>query len=121
MLKIIDFLSLLLYCGFIYHLSDQPSLPVPELFENQDKIHHLIAYFMMGLFAWRNFRHYVKSPILLAVVSISFCSLYGLSDEWHQSFVAGRMADAVDWLADTTGATVAVIMLARLFPSSKLN
>ncbi|CAG7856047.1 hypothetical protein MCAMS1_00392 [biofilm metagenome] len=121
MLKLIDFLALLLYCALIFWLSNQPYLPVTELFENQDKFHHLMAYSIMGVLAWRNFRHYLKSTFLLAVVSIAFCSLYGLSDEWHQSFVPGRMADALDWLADTTGATVSVFILARLFPAPKLN
>ncbi len=111
MIKFLDFLGLLFYCLFIYWLSDQPSLPMPMWFEHQDKVHHFGAYFMMSLLAWRSFKHLISSPIILALVSLVFCSLYGLSDEWHQSFVAGRSSDVMDWLADTMGASVGVFLL----------
>jgi VanZ family protein len=121
MLKLFDILALLFYCAVIYWLSDQPSLPIPMLFEYQDKLHHATAYFMMGILASRNFRHLVKPPFILAIVSIVFCSLYGISDEWHQSFVEGREADVWDWVADTVGATAALILLARFYSYPKLN
>jgi VanZ family protein len=108
MIKILDFTLLIFYCLLIYWLSDQPSLSAPMWFEHQDKLYHAGAYFIMGLLAWRGFRHLVNSPIILALLSIAFCSLYGLSDEWHQLFVAGRESDSVDWLADTSGAGLAI-------------
>ena len=120
MIKIIDILALLFYCAVIYWLSDQPSLPIPMLFEYQDKLHHATAYFMMGILAWRTIRHFVKPPFILAIASIVFCSLYGISDEWHQSFVVGRQADSLDWVADTFGATLAIYLLARFYPYQKL-
>lgn len=119
MLKVLDILALLFYCGMIFWLSDQPSLPLPMLFEYQDKLHHFTAYFMMGILAWRNFRHFVNLPSMLAIVSIVFCSLYGISDEWHQSFVVGRKADVLDWAADTVGAIVAMFLLTRYCPYQK--
>lgn len=111
MLKILDFTLLLLYCLIIYWLSDQATLPVPHLFSFQDKILHVGAYFIMGVLAWRSFRHLLNRSIILALLSITFCSLYGISDEWHQSFVAGRFSDIADWLADTGGAALAVFLL----------
>jgi VanZ family protein len=108
MIKIPDFTLLFFYCLFIYWLSDQPSLPAPMWFEHQDKLYHAGAYSIMGLLAWRSFKHLVSSPIILALLSIAFCSLYGLSDEWHQSFVAGRESDSVDWFADSSGAGLAI-------------
>jgi VanZ family protein len=35
-----------------------------------------------------------------------FATLYGLTDEWHQSFVPGRSAAVADALADMVGAIV---------------
>lgn len=84
------------------------------LFAYQDKIHHAAAYFIMGLLAWRSFKHVVNSPILLALLSIIFCSLYGVSDEWHQSFVEGRTSDIADWAADTSGAGLAIFLMQKL-------
>jgi VanZ family protein len=111
MIKFADSMVLLLYCGLIFWLSNQPWLAAPSLFENQDKLHHLGAYFIMGILAWRNFRHFLRTPALLAAISVTFCSLYGISDEWHQSFVEGRNSDLIDWLADTLGASLAVLSI----------
>lgn len=108
MFRILDYTFLLFYCLFIYWLSDQSTLPAPMWFEYQDKLYHAGAYAIMGLLAWRSFRHFTGSSIIRALLSIAFCSLYGLSDEWHQSFVAGRESDSADWLADTSGAALAI-------------
>ena len=40
-------------------------------------------------------------------------SAYAASDEWHQSFVPGRASEAADWIADTAGAIVAVVLYTR--------
>jgi len=114
MTKISDFILLFFYCLFIYWLSDQASLPVPQMFTVQDKILHFGAYFIMGLLAWRSFKFVFKQPSILALLSISFCSLYGITDEWHQYYVEGRMSDVIDWLADTGGAGFAVYCLHKL-------
>lgn len=81
------------------------------LFPHQDKVHHMGAYFIMGVLAWLCFRAYLSKPWLLSLCSILFCSLYGISDEWHQSFVPGRSADVLDWVADTVGATLALVLI----------
>lgn len=111
MIKILDFTLLLFYCLFIYWLSAQSTLPAPMWFEYQDKLYHAGAYSVMGLLAWRSFKHLVDAPIILAFFSIAFCSLYGLSDEWHQSFVVGRESDSADWAADTSGSIVSIFLL----------
>jgi len=116
MIKILDFTFLLFYCLFIYWLSDQISLkpPFDFGFDLQDKLYHAGAYSIMGLLAWRSFRHLAGSPIIVVLLSIAFSSLYGLSDEWHQSFVVGRQSDVADWFADTTGSVLAVLLLSKL-------
>jgi VanZ family protein len=115
MIKLFDFVALITYCGLIYWLSDQPTLPMPMLFPHQDKLHHAIAYFIMAVLTWRNLKPIIKRPYLLIFLSVFFCSLYGLSDEWHQSFVEGRHADIIDWLADTVGALLAILLLHGFF------
>ncbi|MEQ1622460.1 MAG: VanZ family protein [Methylococcales bacterium] len=123
MSKFFDFSLLLLYCLFIYWLSDQHSLPSPTWWgvEFQDKLNHAGAYFIMATFAWRSFRHIINIPIVLALISTLFCSLYGVSDEWHQSFVEGRSSDVMDWLADTSGAALAAVFLYFLQRKSILD
>ncbi len=108
--KAFDSTQLILDCVLIYWLSDQSSLPVPGLFPHQDKVIHAGAYFVMAAFALRAFRHFTDSLTALIVTSVVFCSLYGFSDEWHQSFVPGRMSDIADWVADTIGAMLFVAL-----------
>ena len=99
------------YCSLIYWLSDQPSfLPILP-FKAQDKIIHTAAYFMMGILAWRCFIFWVKAPLKTALLSFFFTIIFGLSDELHQSFIQGRVADLFDWYADALGAFLAAFML----------
>ncbi|MDD1623017.1 MAG: VanZ family protein [Methylococcaceae bacterium] len=107
--KRLNILALISYCGLIYWLSDQTGLPTPELFENQDKLQHFLAYFVMGILAWRAIAHLPWRREWTLLASFGFCCIYGLSDEWHQSFVVGRDASALDWMADSIGGLVAAI------------
>lgn len=116
MLKILDSLALLAYCSLIFWLSDQQRLPMPTTFEFQDKFLHTGAYAVMAVFSWRAFRHLGLFSWTLAALSFLFCSLYGLSDEWHQSFVPGRESSSADWLADSLGAALAVGILLKIKP-----
>ena len=104
--KALDGAQLILYCALIYWLSNQSTLPTPELFQHQDKVIHAGAYFVMAIFALRALRHVISSLAMLLLSSLVFCSVYGMLDEWHQSFVPGRMCDINDWLADTVGAMI---------------
>lgn len=40
-------------------------------------------------------------------------SVYGAADEWRQSFTPGRFVEVADWVADTLGAAVGVMVYAR--------
>ncbi len=108
-----DALALVLYCGLIFILSHQPTLPLPMAFLHQDKLVHASAYAVMGWLAWRAFVHTRKPYTTVAIAALLFCSLYGVSDEFHQSFIAGRDADVWDWVADTTGASLMLGFLWR--------
>ena len=107
-----DWSGLAVYAALIFFLSSQSTLPIPMSFPNQDKLVHASAYAVMGLLAWRALK-YRQDDWVLAVLAVGFASLYGVSDEFHQSFVPGRDADVWDWLADTTGATLMVAWLYR--------
>ena len=106
------------YAGLIYFLSAQ-SYPLPELTARVwDKLLHatenggLAALLVLGLD--RVFR---LGPLKLGAWAAGLASLYGATDEFHQSFVPHRSSDVADWAADTTGAAlaaaVAVLALRR--------
>ena len=109
--KLFDYGCLVLYCALIFWLSSQETLPTPHLFNYEDKLHHFLAYAVMAYLSWQSFRHFLSSAIILSLSVIVFSSLYGMSDEWHQSFVIGRDSSIGDWLADTLGAVLATAIL----------
>jgi len=104
---------LTVYCTLIFLLSHQPTLPMPLAFPHQDKLSHLVAYAVMAILAWRAFSHRLSATQALWLATALFCSLYGMSDEFHQSFIPGRNSEVADWLADTLGAVIAAAGMAR--------
>jgi VanZ family protein len=102
------FLPALAYAALIFALSAQSHpldfLP-PELLL-QDKLLHSLEYAALGALLVPGFRLAGLSPRGALLAAIAVASLYGASDEFHQSFVPGRSADVLDWVADTLGATV---------------
>jgi len=108
-------LLVLTWMGVLFWLSNQPSIDAPLLFTGQDKIFHAGIYGILGLFLLGTMRRplagYTTRQISLSVI---IASLYGISDEFHQSFVPGRSPDVWDWAADTTGALLAVLLFVRL-------
>ena len=90
-------------------------LPFPD-WRHSDKWLHLAVY---GLLAALVLRAAVATwpdrPLRrLMAAAVIVVSLYGASDEWHQSFVAGRWADPLDWCADTVGAIAGVLLAGLL-------
>lgn len=102
------FLPAALYAGILFALSAQPNpfpfLP-PELLL-QDKLLHALAYAVLGALLFSGFRGTGCSPRRAVLLSVLVASLYGATDEFHQSFVPGRSPDPLDWVADTLGAAI---------------
>ena len=108
-------LPLALYCGAIFWQSSFPFIEhVPPL-PHFDKILHLTAY---GIMAWLFARALTRetpalSPAAVRWAAVVFACLYGLSDEFHQSFVPSRTADVWDLAADAFGALVWAVFLSK--------
>jgi VanZ family protein len=102
---------LIAYCTLIFLLSHQSTLPMPLAFPHQDKLSHLLAYAVMAVLVWRTFSHHLSAYQTLAFVTVAFCSFYGVTDEYHQSFIEGRNSDIADWFADTLGAVIAAAVM----------
>jgi hypothetical protein len=75
-----------------------------------DKSGHGIGYGILGALLLRALSggrlQSVTWPRVAAALVLA--TLYGISDEFHQSFVPGRSPDAMDVLADSIGAALAV-------------
>ena len=105
------FLPLFFLMALIFLLSHQPgdSLELPNIF-GIDKVAHFSVYGLLALTAIHAF-----SPLSngrewrFALIIISFCILYGISDEFHQSFIPYRTSSVWDLLADALGASVVAL------------
>lgn len=77
---------------------------------------HGAAYFVLGLLIARALAGGFGGALSGRAVAIATlaATLYGASDEWHQSFVPGREASAADVAKDLGGAALGVWLFRRL-------
>jgi VanZ family protein len=103
------------WLAVIFALSSVPGDSLPNAGFDYSVIGHFTEYAILAgllMFAAVGGRNLT---VTLALTLLLACSLYGVSDEYHQSFVPGRTPDPIDWATDTAGAgaSIAVIALAR--------
>jgi VanZ family protein len=112
-------LPLILYCLFIYIQSANPSPEQIPSFPFVDKVLHFLAYGIMGILFYRAYQTLrIKNNIqMLMLLSVVSASLYGISDEIHQSFVPFREAEVADVIADMLGAASGVLLYQLLVVS----
>jgi hypothetical protein len=100
------------YCAGIFFLSSQPKLPeMPPpwfRFDGMDKVAHTLVY--GGLAAVVSVGLWRSDPTIARgrhfVLPIAFALVYGLTDEFHQTFVPNRGFEWLDLFADGIGATI---------------
>ncbi len=85
----------------IFLMSATPGSSLPGGFSIQG---HLFEYTVFGLLLYRALRLNCGRGVALAI-AIAIASAYGVTDEFHQSFVPLRTPDPADWMLDTLGAT----------------
>ncbi|MBI2914848.1 MAG: VanZ family protein [Firmicutes bacterium] len=100
----------LVYAGFIAFGSSLPGGTVET--RVPDFVLHGLEYMGLGVLTHLGFRwglgHTEARSALLAVL---VSTVYGVSDEIHQSFVPGRESSLLDLLADGAGATLAQLLI----------
>lgn len=101
------------YAAFIFFLSSMPHrIPYVPGMEKYplDKIFHVIEY---GIFGWLLTRAVTasfpgKSFAFVAFAAFFIGVLYGVSDEWHQSFIPNRDSNPRDLAADAAGLALGI-------------
>jgi VanZ family protein len=95
-----------LYLWFIYHLSAE-SDPVPAVTSVVwDKALHTTGYAVLGALLAQALSSEGLPARRVWILATLAGALYGVSDEFHQSFTPGRDSDIHDCLADLIGAAV---------------
>ena len=80
---------------------------------NLDKIQHIVLYFGFGVLLYLTFFNSEKYSFkkYAAIFAIIVGILYGITDEYHQSFVPGRVSSTADLFANGIGLTIAQILI----------
>ncbi|MCK5232599.1 MAG: VanZ family protein [Desulfobulbaceae bacterium] len=98
----------LIVMGIIFYFSHIPgdSIDFVPTFKGADKLLHFFIYALLALSCIPTAKFLTKKYSLkcVAITIVVFCLIYGISDEFHQSFVPYRFVSGWDVLADTAGA-----------------
>ena len=102
------------------------SLPAPDVpsFGIGDKFTHFGAYFGLAVllsftFHYQNKYLFLKKYFLTSTLVV--VTVYGLLDEFHQSFIPGRSSEFFDWVADVIGAAAGIIFVFYLMKILKYS
>lgn len=97
-----------IYMAAIFAVQSMPQPPAPPGLD--DKTQHFLAYGGLGLVTLRATSGGAVAGLGVgsALTAWAITTLYGGSDEYHQSFVPGRSPDVFDLFADAIGAAAAI-------------
>ena len=101
------FIPMAAVMGMIFYLSHQPGdfVQLPQVF-GLDKLLHFSVYAVLAGTVLYGLHPFVRNfdPAVPALAVILFCLLFGIADEFHQSFIPGRSVSIWDVAADGLGA-----------------
>ena len=105
----------IVWSAAIFYFSTLPgsSFRLPEI-EFFDKSIHMVVFGILNLLVLRVSRGMRNERMVLYGGTI-YSILYGLSDEIHQFYVPGRVADPYDFLADVAGIMIGYVIFTRFF------
>lgn len=98
----------------IFFASGTSRLATPDLgFQlSKDKIGHFLVFGLLATLILRTPALRSRGFAAVAIAAL-LTSAFGAFDEYRQSFVPERSVEFDDWLADTAGAIVAVLVYAK--------
>ncbi|MCX5679534.1 MAG: VanZ family protein [Candidatus Omnitrophica bacterium] len=100
-----------LWAAAIFYLSSISPEYFPQVpIQHADKIVHFIEYAVFGWLLIRAFKHSRPrvGDVMLVAASVILITAFAMSDEWHQSFVHGRVGDFSDVVLDTISSGVGI-------------
>jgi len=93
----------------VFIASHQEGVPFDtSVFILQDKVYHFIAYFIYGITIQLFLNYFNLESKKYIILTILIGSLFGASDEFHQSFIPNRTTEFFDWVADTIGVSASL-------------
>lgn len=132
--KILCWIVLFLWLGFIFYMSAQPVYKSNSLSRNMAekivkiakkffpymninisgfnhylrKIAHFFCYMVLGILVVKVLDMMGMKGRDKIIIALLLCVLYAISDEYHQLYVPGRGAQVKDIIIDSVGAIVGI-------------
>jgi VanZ family protein len=99
----------------IFTLSAQPNLQVTDGAADLvlRKLAHMAVFGLLAAACVRGLGFHGITGRAALVGAVALATVYAISDEYHQTFVAGRSGSPIDVAIDLAGILVAVALLAR--------
>lgn len=104
-------LPVILWALIIFFFSNRPSIYTVDFYLGDfllKKSAHIVEYAIFGILVFRAFLSHDIDKKKALLISIVIASFYGITDEFHQSFISGRTATIRDTIIDTIGAIIGV-------------
>ncbi len=117
-------LPLIFWLIAIFALSAYPKAFIPQgKYISWDKLAHIIEFGMLGYLNARAF-YFSGKPWLFKrwiLITVVFGALFAAGDEWHQSFVPGRIATPWDAIADLIGVGLGIWLFLRSLSKKRIR
>ncbi len=104
------FIPFVAWMGVIFAFSAQETLPKPPGIgmEITSVAGHFTVYAVLAGLTWWVLGGFALTSRKRVLIAFGVAILYGITDEWHQSFVPGRTPDIWDLVVDAIGATIGI-------------
>lgn len=83
------------------------------------KCAHATVYFFLAILVFILLKLIGLKRGLIFLVTITFCFLFSISDEYHQTFIEERTGQFSDCLIDTTGSLIGIGIMYLIYKKKK--
>lgn len=103
--RVVPWVPAAIWAAVLFFVSSRPQIGVP-LDGGLDKVAHFFAYLVLGFLLVGAADRTEVSPALAAAIGI----VYGMLEELRQHRMPTRTGDVLDWVADTAGVAVGLLI-----------
>lgn len=106
------YLPPIVWMGVIFAFSAQGVIKTTDFYWTDfmiKKTAHLVEYFVLAVLVYRALFKAGVTRKKSIIITLVFCVLYAMSDEWHQSFTPGREPRIRDVVIDSVGVIFGVL------------
>jgi len=120
--KIVRFyLPIIIWGVLIYSISNTsvPQVSTAYVVDfTAHKFAHIVEYAILAILLYRALKEEEINKLEAVIYAIIITAFYGFTDEYHQSFTAGRTTRLRDVIFDTIGAGIGLLIIWKLLPKA---